>query len=193
MAALDDRKCGQHRGAHGPYEFPPFRADDYVRPATKPDVTQEYCDQAHAHAPRPLAVADPKTPLEIIRQLYEDLLSSNGLNGVSSDKNRAKYFAPALLPVFAAGDQDACAAAIEMSGQAFDAAEVKKSLLISPVFDDGRRAVISARVRGTKGAPLDVRNFEFLRDGKQWKISDVVEGKWRFSEDCAEERRKAAQ
>jgi hypothetical protein len=100
-----------------PYEFPPFRAADYMRPAAKPDTTQEDCDQVHAQAARPLPVVNPKTPLEIIRQLYEDLLSSNWLDGVNSERNRARYFALALLPVFAADAQDACASAIELSGQ----------------------------------------------------------------------------
>jgi hypothetical protein len=127
LSAINDAQCGQHRGAHGPYEFPPFRAEDYVRPVTKPDLDQEDCDQAHAHAPRPLPVPDPKTPLEIIRQLYDDLVSGNGRDGVNSEKNHAKYFTLPLLAVFAAAMQDACAAAIELSGQDFDAAEVSSS------------------------------------------------------------------
>ena len=113
-------------------------------------------------------------------------------DGVNSEKNHAKYFTLSLLAVLAAAMQYACAAAIELSSQDFFAAEVTKSLLISPVFDDGRpQGVISFCVRDTKGAPLDVRRLEFVKIGKQWKISDVVEGGWRFSQDCAEERAKA--
>lgn len=111
-------------------------------------------------------------PLEIIQKMYRDFLAQNANDAINSKKNRSRYFVPALVRIYAADDERACVSGIEATGQELNYAQIRKTLSIVQISNDGAHAVVVSQV-ANGGRPERFR-YEFVKQGSAWKISDVV-------------------
>jgi hypothetical protein len=168
----DRNDCSSHRGGHGPYSFPAFRLADHVKPLTKPDVTQEDCKPGTRHPG--VAQREKGEPLDIVRRMYGDVLSDSHVLVETSPADWSRYFVPAIAHIITGClNSSDCLLEIEFSGNAGPHTdEMRKTLSIEQLSDDGAHAVIQSKFVGYgKG---ETRRFEFTKAGNAWKISDVV-------------------
>ena len=72
-------------------------------------------------------------------------------------------------------------ASLVVNGQDFDDRELRRTLTIKEMANDGTHAVIVSQMK-TFGRPGTFR-YEFVNEGSRWKINDVVlPGGYRLSE-----------
>jgi hypothetical protein len=115
-------------------------------------------------------------PEQIIRKMYSELLRGNFAGDITSINNRTKYFVPSLARLYDASDAAEALGKppcvdfnIQVNGQDFDANTLRKSLSIEQTSNDGARAEIVSMP-----GPADTFRYEFIKESRRWKISDVI-------------------
>lgn len=127
--------------------------------------------------------ASPETPEAIVRGIYAGGLTQSSIGRLRSPENRARYFQPGLVRLFAADDrtENRCIDfAITSSGQDYDEKEIARTLQIETKAG-GDRVVVDIRFRNFR-EPNHIR-YDFVRAGELWKIADIasLSHRWRLS------------
>lgn len=127
--------------------------------------------------------ASAETPETIVRGIYAGGLTQSSIGRLRAPENRARYFQPGLVRLFAADDktENLCIDfAITSSGNDYDDKEIARTLRIEPKAGDNRAAV-DVRFRNF-GEANHIR-YDFVRAGERWKIADIasLSHRWRLS------------
>lgn len=127
--------------------------------------------------------ASAETPETTVRGIYAGGLAQGSFSRLRSPANRAQYFQPNLVKLFAADDrsENLCIDfAITSSGQDYDEKEIIRTLRIETQATDNR-ASVNVRFRNL-GEANHIR-YDFVRAGEFWKIADIasLSHRWRLS------------
>lgn len=127
--------------------------------------------------------ASAETPDTIVRGIYAGGLAQGSFSRLRSPANRAQYFQPNLVKLFAADDrtENLCIDfAITSSGQDYDEKEIARTLQVA-TKEGGNRAAVDVRFRNF-GEANHIR-YDFVRAGERWKIADIasLSHRWRLS------------
>ena len=127
--------------------------------------------------------ASAEPPEAIVRGIYAGGLTQSSIGRLRSPENRARYFQPGLVRLFAADDrtENLCIDfAITSSGQDYDEKEIARTLQIETKAG-GDRVVVDIRFRNFR-EPNHIR-YDFVRAGELWKIADIasLSHRWRLS------------
>lgn len=127
--------------------------------------------------------ASAETPETIVRGIYAGGLAQGSFSRLRSPANRAQYFQPNLVRLFAIDDrtENLCIDfAITSSGQDYDDKEIARTLRIE-TKTAGNRAAVDVRFRNL-GEANHIR-YDFARAGEAWKIADIasLSHRWRLS------------
>ena len=126
--------------------------------------------------------ASAEAPETIVRGIYAGGLAQGSFSRLRSPVNRAQYFQPNLVKLFAADDrtENLCIDAITSSGQDYDEKEIIRTLRIETQATDNR-ASVNVRFRNL-GEANHIR-YDFVRAGDLWKIADIasLSHRWRLS------------
>lgn len=130
-----------------------------------------------------VGTASAETPETIVRGIYAGGLTQSSIGRLRAPENRARYFQPGLVRLFAADDktENLCIDfAITSSGNDYDDREIARTLRIETKAGDNRAAV-DVRFRNF-GKPNHIR-YDFVRVGELWKIGDIasLSHRWRLS------------
>ncbi|RXT43595.1 hypothetical protein B6S44_28230 [Bosea sp. Tri-44] len=129
------------------------------------------------------SAASAETPEALVRGIYAGGLTQGSFSRLRSPAQRAQYFQPGLVKLFAADDrsENLCIDfAITSSGQDYDEKEITRTLRIETKAGDNRAAV-DVRFRNF-GEANHIR-YDFVRAGDRWKIADIasLSHRWRLS------------
>lgn len=116
--------------------------------------------------------AQAQAPLELVQGIYAGGLTRSSMERLRAPANRARYFQPALVRLFAAHDREECIDfALTSDGQDFDEAEITRTITME-LRNDGERASVDVRFMSL-GKPNHYR-YEFERAGDIWRIADIA-------------------
>ena len=128
------------------------------------------------------------SPEETVRGIYSTLGLAPAeerqlMEVITAPAQRGRYFAPRLVALLDANDSDECIDfSLNVNGQDYDSTEIARTLKIDST-GDGDRMIVDATFTSFGGQ--NHFRYEFIRDGEDWKISDIasLEGfTWRLSD-----------
>ena len=149
-------------------------------------------------APQAAEEASTSPPEETVRGIYStlDLAPAEErqfMAVITAPQQRGRYFVPRLVTLLDANDSEECIDfSLNINGQDYDSTELARTLKIETTSaDDSMIVEATFSVFGEQNH----FSYEFIRDGEDWKISDIasLEGSiWRLSDiSCGSAKERA--
>ena len=118
------------------------------------------------------AMAEDTQPAQIIYKLYNDVFIGNFRDAIDSDLHISKYFTSTIASVYVKDKESACVSSIVAEGQNPNISDIKKTLKITEIFNDGKKAEVTSDLTES-GIPQRF-HYDFQKQRGLWKITNVI-------------------